>query len=210
MRLWGRSPLAIAIIMIAAQPADAMVAYRRPHSHRNLYFGVFGSGLESYGFERDERSGVLGGGLFVAFEMSGGWPTPWSTGRQDLNWSFDGRARHLTSYDNDRERTSMPIDLVIRISHLNYPRTENYIDRSGWPTAVYEAGSTVPYVGAGVTLDVPLAGTGGTHVGVVAVAGVERWLAKHIGVYAEVELRGMILDGSVMQAGANAGVLLAF
>lgn len=35
-------------------------------------------------------------------------------------------------------------------------------------------------------------------------------VAKHVGVYGEVELRGMLLDGGVVQAGANAGLLLAF
>lgn len=205
-----RTLVAAALLLAIVRPADALVRYARPHEHRILYLGLFGSGLESYRFDPGARSNGLGGGLFVAYDMTGAWPVPWGDGEQDVNWSFGGRIRRVTSYDDDHRRTSLPIDLVVRISKVHYPREETYIDKTGWPTAVFEADPLVPYLGAGMTLDVPLAGDGTTHLGAIAVAGCERWLAKHAGVYIELELRGMALGGGVMQAGANAGLLLAF
>lgn len=208
-----RTLAAVAIVAcsVTARPADAMVSLRRPKSHSPLYFGLFGSGLESYDFSRSGRSNVLGGGLLVMADLNlGGWPLPWSNGSQHLNWSVGARIRHLTSYDADHQRTSAPVDVLLRISKKNYPKHENYVDTSGWPTAVFEDNPLMPYVGIGATVDYALAGDGNSHVGVLAFAGVERWFAKHIGVYAELELRGLVHGGSVAQAGANAGVLLAF
>jgi hypothetical protein len=209
-RVRGLACLAVlAGTLVVARPADAMVRFDRPYGHRSCFFGLFGSGLESYGFDPGARSNVLGGGLFLTIESTGGFPLPWSNGQWNTNWAFDLRARHLTSYDSDHERTSLAIDGVIRISKIHYPRMRRYKRGMGRPRTIYEANAFIPYVGAGATLAVPLSGGGKTHPGAVAVAGFERWFAKHAGVHVELELRGMVSGGGVVQAGANAGLLLA-
>ena len=206
-----RVPVAVCVLACALaipRPADAMVAIRPAHPH--TFFGLTGTLLESYGFDRSARSNVLGGGLVFGQDMSGGWPFPWSNGAQDLDWAYVVRARYLESFDADRHRASLPIDAIVRISRRRFPRELSYLDNSGWPTQVEQQDPLIPYIGIGATVELGVVPDGGkSRVGVLAVGGVERWFARRIGLYAELELRGVVLGGGAVQAGVNAGLLVA-
>jgi hypothetical protein len=204
-----RASVAACVFVCAlARPANALVRLRPVHAH--TFFGLTGTLLESYGFERSARSNVLGGGLVFGQDMSGGWPFPWSNGPQNLNWAYLVRARYLESFDADRHRASLPIDAIVRISRRRFPRELSYLDNSGWPTQVEQEDPLVPYVGIGATLDLGVVPEGGkSRVGALAVGGIERWFGRRVGLYTELELRGVVLGGGAVQAGVNAGLLVA-